>query len=219
MAAGKGARQRLGEVESGSFDFLVTAAAWLGGAVGEVAAAARRGAPRRIEARQAERLVALVADRLSQSVVEQHALRRLRSYLAHFAKKRIASEWEAERTGAPASKPRRQFEAIIQSHVDGFLFSDGLFPITHADATGGSIDTFVPRSEHLFREAIETHQRPVLIELKAIAWDGKDLKGVLKNAVTRALDQAETYATHLRASVAWRAHEVAVLVVYDGPTR
>jgi len=173
-----------------------------------------------------ERLTALITARLSLGIVQQHALHRLRSYLTHFARERISAEWKAEQERADqarqqtnSSRPNRQFEAIIQDHVDGFLFSEGLFPITHADATGGSIDSFVPTRQHLFHEAASTHQRAALLELKAVSWDGGNLKSLLIAAIKRALDQAATYSQSLHANPAWRAHDVVALVVYDGPTR
>lgn len=156
----------------------------------------------------------LVEARLQLGVVENHSLTRLRVHLERFGRKQLLADFGAEEAGGG----KRLFEARLQERVDGFLFAEGLFPITHAEASGGPIDTFVAENEHVFDEVLQEHQIPVLLELKVAVRDDTT-KAKVRAKLDVALEQAEAYASHLRANPRWRDHRVTALVAYDGPKR
>lgn len=156
----------------------------------------------------------LVEARLHLGVVENHSLTRLRVHLERFGRKQLLADFDAEVAGGG----NRMFEARLQERVDGFLFAEGLFPITHAEASGGPIDTFVAENQHVFDEVLQEHQIPVLLELKVAVRDDTT-KAKVRAKLDVALEQAEAYATHLRANPRWRDHRVTAMVAYDGPKR
>lgn len=156
----------------------------------------------------------LVEARLHLGVVENHSLNRLRVHLERFGKKQLLADFDSEESGGG----NRLFEARLQERVDAFLFAEGLFPITHAEASGGPIDTFVAENQHVFHEVLQEHQIPVLLELK-VAVRADATKAKVRAKLDTALEQADAYATHLRANPRWRDHRVTALVAYDGPKR
>lgn len=160
-------------------------------------------------------LVNDIVVRLSLGPVQHHVINRACAYLAHFGKEALIERLQAH-------KGQAKNEAIIQSVLDAFIFGEGLYPITHADAAGGKIDTFIERTSILRKEA-ERHI-PVLIELKQLVkLDGNDnrkretVEKEIKDLAALAVAQAKEYKKHLQTR--WPGHEVFSLVVYDGPYR
>jgi len=156
----------------------------------------------------------LVEARLQLGVVENHSLTRLRVHLERFGRAQLMTDFDAEE----ASAGNRHFEARLQARVDAFLFAEGLYPITHAEASGGPIDTFVGENQHIFQEVLNDHQVPVLLELKVAVRD-KTTAAKVRAKLDLALHQADAYSAHLRANPRWRDHRVTALVAYDGPKR
>jgi hypothetical protein len=163
---------------------------------------------------QAWRTAQVLRARLEQGPVRQHVIARLVSYLEFFGRDALLARLN--------DRGDRKPEDIIQDEVDRFVFAEGLFPITHAVAGHGRIDTFVDvKTAHLFSTVRETQQLPVLIEIKqALKADKRSpTQRRVESAVSLALEQAAEYRRHVQANLRWADHRITVLVVYDGPRR
>lgn len=153
-------------------------------------------------------LIDVIVFRIRSQSIPAHVLSRLVVYLERFAKEDICAE---------ISTSSRLTESIIQFHVDSFIFGEGLYPITHAEAANGKIDTFVEDASSLFAEAEKPGNTSVLIELKQ-AMSGAT-KEALEKLAEEALHQAAQYQAHLNACRKWAGHKVVVIVAYKGDVR
>jgi hypothetical protein len=98
------------------------------------------------------------------------------------------------------------------------LFTEGLFPITHCGASGGSVDTLADLEP--LADAAERRRIPaVLVELKQLLREGAATpKDIVKKA-EEARDQVETYAQTLRALRSDAVLQQWAIVFYGGPKR
>lgn len=158
-------------------------------------------------------LARTVHARISTESATFHALRRAKAYFEHFAAKELRAALEHEH--------RR--EDRIQERLDRFLFEEGVFPITHAEAASGKLDTFVS-SEALPRVEAADAERipPLLLELKqqvAFGSEKQPTDADLRAAVLHALGQAKSYADHVAANSRWKQPRVCAVVFYTGGQR
>lgn len=168
--------------------------------------------------RRASRLVAILAAQLRRGSVKRHVIHRLSAFLQHFAKHDLIGRLRYAR----AEHIGGSLEAILQREVDAFIFSEGLFPITHAAAAGGNFDTFVEAHQALFDGARSSGEHPFLLELKQVLLlngTSADYKHAVRHAIDLAIQQSREYSNHLRCNLGWGEHDVTAMVVYDGPTR
>jgi len=163
----------------------------------------------------ASRVARFVESRLHLGTVQRHSVHRLRSFLETFGKPLLLQAFDDEERIHPTN---RRFEDRLQEHADRFLFTEGLFPFTHSQASGGAIDSFLTQNEALFRDVIATHQIPLLLELKVHVRNDTTATDV-RNKINEALEQLEIYSTQFRSSATWQHHELTAFVVYDGPKR
>ena len=157
-----------------------------------------------------ERFVAALVAMLREVPIRSHVLARLHVFLERFDRERLLSETATDRGKA---------ELLLQRAVDQFVFSEGLYPITHCEASGGKIDTFVGNRAELFADLAERHEPAVLIELKQVLDRPRPGRSAIRRAVEVGLHQAQIYSTEMRSNAAWIDHHVATVVAYTGPTR
>lgn len=163
---------------------------------------------RRSLVKGAIRVTDVLLFRIKQQAVQEYVLSRLVVYLERFAKDEILSKLESK---------KRSAESTLQFYMDAFIFGEGLYPITHAEAANGKIDTFIETAETLFEEAEKPGNAAVLIELKQ-AITGASKEGI-EALVNEALGQAAQYRLHLRAKARWANHKVVVVIAYVGDIR
>jgi len=162
-----------------------------------------------------EVLASVIDGELARGVSEIHAINRLRAYFQHMGRRSLNEK--LQKSGA------RRKEAVIQEELDHFLFLEGLFPVTHSQASGGITDTFFENQLHQLEGELGPGIEPVLIELKQ-AWGGGDTKPVVARREVReracqAIEQARVYQQHLSAHPRWASQRVYGVLVYDGPVR
>ena len=153
-------------------------------------------------------LIDTISLRLRGDAIAEHVLARLVVYLERFAKDEILSK---------IRERKRVAESTIQFAVDSFIFSEGLYPITHVEAANGKIDTFIESARSLFDEAEKPGNAAILIELKQ-AMEGAT-KASLERIARDAISQAEQYRAHLNAFQNWKGHRVIVMIAYGGDAR
>lgn len=166
-----------------------------------------------------KRVTSVVTSRLSTGPLLSLVLDRLVQHLERFSKLSVV-----ERLRAWQGRP----EDALQEIVDRFVFSDGLYPITHCKAGQGNIDTFL--EDDVLPLLERGGARPsvtLLLELKQLLT--KDCGGsnertdvtdtILRNTITSALAQAEEYRKGMAAKAGWQDAEVHVVVVYSGKSR
>ncbi len=146
-----------------------------------------------------ERLVSAVRADLLEGPDRAYAIDRLTLQLERFERVSLLKNM------LDAKRP----EQILQEAVDRFLFGQGLYPITHASAGQGRLDTLIPE------EAWD--MRCILLELKQVVRD--TTARAVQRAVADALGQAEHYSSGLRSHARWALHDVYCIVAYAGPTR
>jgi hypothetical protein len=95
---------------------------------------------------------------------------RLIAYLERFARGDILERLQ-HRVGN-----NRNPEQIVQTEIDRFLLSEGLFPITHAVAGRGRLDTFIENSRQLLHDAERPGNTAILIELNQALSTGSEEK-------------------------------------------
>lgn len=163
----------------------------------------------------------LVIAELEAGPLKGYAIIRLRVYLERFAREKLLADIAAG--GAQhGAKPSRKAEARVQAEVDRFLFLEGFFPITHAVAGRGRLDTFIEQNRHIFEDRGLDAQSPILLELKQAISAGtttSTTKQAVVDAVADALAQADQYRQHLGSNFKWLDSDVFAVVVYDGPVR
>lgn len=151
---------------------------------------------------------------------------RLCVFLETFDRERLVGEMRkkgtAKKVKAPRGKRIFQNEAALQRAVDSFLFSEGLFPLTHIHVSGGAVDTFfIEKLNPGLSETNRLGTPPGLIELKQTvnfrSIQPARRKTQLLKAIKEARLQATTYRRHLDAQ--WASHRVYVVVAYNGETR
>ncbi len=158
---------------------------------------------------EAQWIATAIEGELATAPLRALSAHRLRTYLEHFAGPRLASEMLGD---------TRRAEQILQHEVDRFLFSEGFFPIVHAEASGGRMDTFVPPRRELFVREGYQGGPAFLLELKQ-RMDPALARGTLVDAVDSGLRQATEYRKHVAAFQDWLPIEVFVLVAYGGSVR
>jgi hypothetical protein len=82
-------------------------------------------------------VVEFIAAQLEEGVARRHAIHRLRVLFEQFDYERLRSALAA------AEQAKRSREAVLQEDMDRFLFHDGYFPVTHAEASRGFFDTLL----------------------------------------------------------------------------
>jgi hypothetical protein len=149
--------------------------------------------------------------------VRHHVLMRAVLQLEVFGKRRVIQDL------AHAKATSGRLEDVLQLCLDGFIFLDGLVPIIHTAASGGSIDTFVEDDHADLFEAVErTDLPPLLLELKQeLTLDPKaSVSGAsIRSAISDARSQAGIYERYLRLKPRWASSRVYAVVVYDGCVR
>jgi hypothetical protein len=136
------------------------------------------------------------------------AISRMVAYFEHFDRGSLLQD------AAEAPRP----EDVVQRAVDRFLFTEGLFPITHCGASGGSVDTLADLEPLV--DAAERRRIPaVLVELKQLLQKGAATPNDIVKKAEEARDQVETYARTLRARPSRTVLEPWGIVFYGGPKR
>lgn len=158
-------------------------------------------------ANRTDRLISATVAQLALGPVRANAVRRLKTWI---------ERWEKEAALA-GIKQRR--EAALQEMVDKFLYAEGLYPITHAQAGVGRVDTFIAESSPLFSEALGLGQPSILIELKQVTGLSNSGVTALRSKILEGLAQAKEYSVHLASNPEWANHDVFCVVAYDGPKR
>lgn len=165
-----------------------------------------------------EEVITFVVEQLSLGPIRRHALTRLRAYLERFGGAGLVKEIAV----ACARKKRRTPEDALQTAIDKFLFAEGFFPITHAVAGPGRIDTFFEAHRYLFEDRAVEASLPILIELKqvlALSRNDSVTAAKLRAAIDAARTQAKQYASYLAANARWDAQDVFAVVCYNGAVR
>ena len=78
------------------------------------------------------RLTDAIIDRLNLGSVQYYVLDRSQAFFQHFERDTLVEEIAEEQ-----KKKLPEVEKVIQKHVDRFIFMEGLFPVTHCEASLG----------------------------------------------------------------------------------
>lgn len=164
----------------------------------------------------AQKLARIVRHRVRHSVLPVLVMDRLVAYLERFARLEILDKLENR-----AGKNRKP-EQTVQAEVDRFVFLAGMYPITHAVAGRGNLDTFIQEARPLLDDAERPGNAAVLIELKQAlsAGTGSETTELqVTDAIRDALVQADDYKRQLDSYPRWKGHAIFAVVVYDGRTK
>lgn len=167
------------------------------------------------------RIAMQIQAKLASEPLQEHLISRLVAYLERFNRDSLIERLERENT---QEKKNKQYEEILQKEVDRFLFMEGVFPITHCEASNkGTLDTWVENHAAPFisdekREGLP----PLLLELKQEI-DLDDPNNVTEGKVaTKAKDaqaQAREYQRHMQSKSPHFLVRVFPIVVYNGHKR
>jgi hypothetical protein len=140
---------------------------------------------------------------------------RLRIWLELYEREELIEQMEA------AKGKSQQNERVLQLATDRFLFGEGLFPLTHVSAAGGSIDTLLEQKySQGLSESLAIGAPPALIELKQVVRlsdESPPNQNDVKKAINEGLKQAGIYRSHLDAR--WASHNIYAVVAYNGAVR
>ena len=148
-----------------------------------------------------ERLVSAVRARLLEGPERSYAVDRLVLQLERFERVSLLKNMRA------ATRPEQPF----QEAVDKFVFAEGFYPITHATAGRGRIDTLIEAAEQA------AGMRSILLELKQAVKVATP--AAVRKAVKDGSAQVEDYSKSLRSHPRWAVHEVFCIIAYAGPRR
>jgi hypothetical protein len=167
--------------------------------------------------RAIQRLTNDVGSRLEMRGSRRHVIARMQSFFEHFYRDELTAFLKGE-LAKPAGA--QLIEAVLQRELDLFAFQQGTFPITHSEAMGGLVDTFIYERSAWFKEARDSGQPPLTMELRhVIAADGNVTATDVLTAVEEALFQADLLKKHIAVRHSWAGPEVYAVVFYNGPTR
>ena len=138
----------------------------------------------------------------------------MQTYFTHFAYDELATKLENEERAAKVRSGKAQREEILQEEVDRFIFMEGMYPITHCEASGGKLDTLI----ELYNDANRRRHRPLLLELKQalnLLHSEEITVEAVAAAINDGLDQAELYRKHVRTNTRWSDVDPFVVVFHN----
>ena len=114
-----------------------------------------------------------------------------------------------------------QKEKVCQEHLDHYLFSSGITPITHAEAVHGrweTLETDVKQDLSDLYGTSESHHPAVLFELKQSLANVPLSESDLKKIFASAAAQAKSYKDYIE-SVHRKEATCYIVIYYDGSNR
>jgi hypothetical protein len=153
-------------------------------------------------------LIDQIIVKVQEGVAARYAIFRVRVLFEHFLRRRVREEIKA----AEGASRRTQREAILQGHMDEFLFREGYFPLTHSAASGGYTDTVI------LERARASGLPPLIVELKQavnIRRPAKVTRAQVAAAIAGAQGEVARYRGHLATYPEWRDLVPVIVVIHS----